>query len=86
MTFTLTNYNNLLLTKVSKNREERNKDCKFLCFVTEMKQEISEIKKDKETLLISDLYIEEDKHVCNYENPNIDEKMTRNGRIINRRK
>ena len=47
MTFALTNYNNLLLLKVWKNPEDRNKENKFLAFVTETKKELSELKKEK---------------------------------------
>ena len=53
MTLYLTNYNNLLSLKASQAPEERKKEVNFIAFVTEIKQELSEFKKEKKIELLS---------------------------------
>ena len=79
MKFALTNYNNEISLKVWHNPDEREKDEKFLYFVTEIKQEILEIKKRKidSTSLIRKSY--ENKYSWKHRHPNVDKTITHNG-------
>ena len=58
MNLALTNYNNLLSLKAYQAPEERKNDSKGLAFVTGIKQELSDLKKEKEVSLISDIKTE----------------------------
>ena len=76
MTFDLTNCNFFASLKVWKTPEDRKKDEKFLAFVTDIKWELSELKKEKKTVLLSDAKPEEYKHSWGRKNPHGDKIMT----------